>query len=471
MRRAACWGCLLALLALAACARASHRPPNVVVVLIDTLRWDRLGAYGSGRGLTPFLDQFAERATVFHRAYAQSSWTNPSVASLFTSRYQSQHGVITFASTLAPEELTLAEVLRAHGYATGGFIANFLLQGRFGFDQGFDHWGVYSRTDPRAPSKYIKATAERINAESLAWLDAGSAGRASPAFLYLHYMEPHAPFEPAPAALAHVLAGRPAPDAARANEAMTLAPVIDFAANPALLQSVEDLYDADVMSLDAQLRTLFAALDQRGVLDNAVVVVTADHGEEFLEHGHVGHNVDLYNEVITVPLMVHLPGQTQRADVDDIVSLVDVAPTLLDLAGIPAPAAFEGHSFAGRLRAARDGRWSWAGLLTLLHGRQTRSGTAFSELIKPPDENRRSPHERAVVDGQHKLITGVDGEREYYDLAADPGEHQPAALTEAERLALERALEPLRAYAARGGGGHEVDEDTKERMRALGYAH
>ena len=453
---------------LAGCERAPTPPPNIVVMLVDTLRWDRLGAYGSDRGLTPFMDEFASTATVFHRAYAQSSWTNASVASLFTSRYQSEHGVTSFFSPLPAEEVTLAEVLHDHGYTSGAFLANFLLRDKLGFGQGFNTFDSYSRLDPQAPFKFKKASAERINRESLAWLDQHQT--QDPIFLYLHYMEPHAPFEPLPAALDHVLRGRPAPDAGNVNRAMATWPLVDFSIDPILMQATKDLYDAEVMSVDTALHDVFVELRRRGVLDNAIVVMLADHGEEFLEHGLIGHNNDLFEEVIRVPLMIHLPEQTKRLDVDRAVSLVDVAPTLLDLAGIPAPPSFEGRSFAPLLRRARDGAWSVSGARAWWAERTRIERPVVSELIKDASATRQSPHERAIIAGNDKLIAGFDEQREFYDLATDPGEQHPEALDTETRARLERALAPLQASAAHGGDA-VIDDDTKERMRALGYTH
>lgn len=464
---------LLALLLAAGCTQAPTTPPNIIVVLIDTLRPDRLGAYGNARGLSPFLDELASRSTVFQNAYAQSSWTSASVASLFTSRYQSQHGVISFSSRLPDEEETLAEVLRANGYDNGAFVANFLLRANLAYDQGFATFDTYSRLDPTSPGKFIKATADRINSEALAWLD--HRPETAPRFLYLHYMEPHVPFGPRPEALAKVMGDKPLPDVAAVNHAFAVWTLVDFQKEPALMEATKDLYDAEVLSVDSALRELFTELGRRGVLDDSIVVVLADHGEEFLEHGLIGHDKTLYEEVIRVPLIIHLPGQTERFDVTQKVSLIDVAPTLLDLAGIPRPAAFEGRSLAPQLRRGRDGAWSTAALRSWWATRTGGDTQVVSELIKERDATRYSPHERAVIDGGDKLIAGVDGQREFYDLTSDPAERQPDALAAPARARLERAIEPLQAYAARGGdaagGTTVIDEDTKERMRALGYTH
>ncbi|MBX3025596.1 sulfatase [bacterium] len=464
---------LLALLLPAGCSRTPATPPNIVLVLIDTLRPDRLGVYGNTRGLSPFLDELAARSTVFDNAYAQSSWTSASVASLFTSRYQSQTGVTSFSSVLPAEEDTLAEALRAGGYDSGAFVANFLLRANLGYDQGFATFDNYARIDPTTPGQIEKASADRINREALAWLDHRPI--QAPRFLYLHYMEPHVPFAPRPEALATVMGDQPLPDAAAVNQAFRIWTLVDFSKDPALMQATKDLYDAEVLSIDMALRELFTELGRRGVLDDAIVVVMADHGEEFLEHGLIGHDKTLYEEVIRVPLIIHLPGQRARYDVRRNVSLVDVAPTLLDLAGIARPAAYEGRSLAPLLRRGRDGAWSLAGLRNWFAARTAGEPPVVSELIKVANATRYSPHERAVIIGSDKMIAGVDGQREFYELASDPAERHGDAVAAPVRAALERVTEPLQAAAAHGGdgtgGAAVIDEDTKERMRALGYTH
>ncbi len=451
------------LLALLLPACGGSRTPDLVVILVDTLRPDRLGAYGSTRGLTPFLDELAARSYVFHQAYAQSSFTNPSVASLFTSRFQSQHRVLWFDSVLDAEELTLAEVLGGHGYASGAFIANVLLRAGAGFDQGFAAYRTYAGAD------WSKARGERLNREAFSWLDGlGAAGQRPPVFLYLHYMEPHNPYDPPQPILERVLAGRPMPDRRRANATM----VVQLgAAAPDRLEAIETLYDAEVASLDADLRALFDGLRARGVLDDAVVVLVADHGEEFNEHGQVGHNKTLFEEVIRVPFLIHLPGQQTRVDVQRTVTLADVAPTLLSLASLPVPPRFEGQALtdsvlpppgvSGALRAA------WRRVTG-----PPPPAPALSELIRPADRPRTSPHQHALIAGTEKLIAGVDGEREYYDLAADGGETRPDGLPPERREALQGMLTGwLTALAehAASGGATGLDEQTRERMRALGY--
>src|SRR5215472_15579703 len=436
---------VLALLCLpSGCSRS--QPPNVVLIVIDTLRADRLGVAGNAAGLTPFLDSLAQRGIFFRNAYAQSSWTNASVASLMTSRYQSQHGITSFRAVLAADELTLAEVLQQHGYATGGFIANFLLSKELGFAQGFDRYQTYSRTvdDGQGRPKFIKERAERINAEALSWLDEVRQQRPhAPLFLYLHYMEPHNPYDPPDANLDRVLDGRPRPDRAAVNARMGL-PNVGFFADQ-MVQDVKAFYDAEVISIDAALSDLFHALAERHVLDNSVVVVVADHGEEFREHGLMGHHQTLYEEVLRVPLIVLLSAQSHGLVVDPIVSLTDVAPTVLDLVGVPSPGRFEG----GSLRSLMDGsRAETPSGSKEASSRLPSVGVAFSELIKDGTQRQR-PHERAVITAPTKLIADVDGEREFYDLHADAAETDPHALGEAERTRLTGQLDEFLAQTTK----------------------
>ena len=255
-----------------------------MVILVDTLRADRVGAYQPARRLTPFIDSLAASGVVFEHAYAQSSWTIPSVASLFTSRYQTQHGLLAFGASLNATEVTLAETLQGAGYATACVTANAALAFKTGFDQGFGHFRVL------AVEANAKARADAVNAAAFAWLDA-NAGR--PAFLYLHYMEPHLPYSPSPEALDRVLGGRPRPDLKAASASMMMA--ITMPPTPERLRDIQDVYDAEVASLDDGLRALVAGLETRGVLRDALVVVTADHGEELQDHGGMGHGVSLYN--------------------------------------------------------------------------------------------------------------------------------------------------------------------------------
>ena len=443
----------IALYALCGCGRA----PNVVVVVVDTLRADRLGCYGDGRGLTPFLDALAARGVAFRNAYAPAPWTNPSVASLLTSRFPSQHGAVAFESVLADTEVTLAEKLRAAGYRTGAFSANGGIAGGLGFAQGFETYRAHMPKAVAGVSNllWMPLRGDALNAETIEWLDRPGSSRGGPVFLYVQYMEPHTPYDPPAEVLARVTAGEPAPDVTAVNRLTILAHVNPVQAEQ--VHAITRVYDAEVASVDARIRELFAALEQRGVLRNALVIVTADHGEEFNEHGVIGHGMTLYEPAIRVPLIVVVPGAAHGAVVDEVVSLVDVAPTVLEVAGIAPPPAFEGRSLRPLL-ASRDAR---------------APGLAYVERIPQRiDESPEHPHAAALVVGSDKLIAGAHGEREAYRLDVDPDERNETGVDEAKRTALERHLDEMGARARRDVAARRtqpLDEETKEKLRALGY--
>lgn len=447
----------LRLLAAAAAAvvcgcTAGPERPHVLLVVADTLRADRLGAE---RGLTPFLDSLASRGVRFAGARAQSSWTQPSIASLFTSRYVTQHGVDGFRSILPQDEQSLAEAFRAAGYQTAGFSANLLLTREAGFAQGFDHWQVLTGDRSRGQQK---ARGETVNQAGLQWLDAAARDGVRPCFLYLHYMEPHLPYGAPAAVVERVLRQRgraygPQEALARARRPERQNP------DPALLELLGDLYDAEVASLDASLGELFAELERRGLLRQAVVAITADHGDEFGEHGGAGHGQTLFEELVHVPLLLLAPGLEGGRTVDVPVSHVDLAATLVELAGLPVPASFEGQPLAAGLRAGGAAAPWPAGVLSQLPENPYR-----------PD--RGSGHRASLVAGSRKLVLGIDGSRQQYDLARDPGERRPEALPQASRGELDLALERALARAgrdARREAAPEAAAELRARLRALGY--
>jgi arylsulfatase A-like enzyme len=452
--------CVLTLLG-AACRQAPPpaRAHNVVLVVVDTLRADRLGCYGNPRGLTPFLDELAGRGVRFANAYAPSSWTVPSIASLFTSRYPSQHQVNSFDAKLADSEVTLAERLSAGGYAPAGFSANFRLTSELGFAQGFHHWGLFDPTGH-------KTRGSELRDPVVGWLNANSGELARPWVLYLQYMEPHAPYEPPePYRTRYAGAELAAADAAAANLKMEKA---NFpAVSDAELALLGSLYDGEVASVDQELRDLFAILERQNLLRDAVVIITADHGEEFREHGGLSHGYTLYNDNIRVPLIIVAPGAQAGRVVQANVSLLDLAPTLLELLGLPPEPRFEGRSLAAQLHGpSASERLFGAGDGT--------DRSVLSELLPTGNPFDLRRHRQALVRGELKLVVPLAGPAEAYDLANDPGErapNRPAVVAQAPPLvgALLATTAALQARAASTPQRVPVDAATQERLRALGY--
>ena len=434
---------------------AQTRAPNVLVIVIDTLRADRLGAYGNRRGLTPFMDELARKGTVFVNAYAPSSWTCPAVASLFTSRFASQHHVIAFDSKLADEEVTLGEALAARGYAGAGFSANFHIAKSHGYAQGFRHWRVYMGT---AGETKVRGTV--LRRDGGAWVNSMVAvSPQTPLFVYLQYMEPHTPYDPTAQYRRQFTRSHEGVDetAAMSNLTSTLRGTKRLPPNE--IDLLSSLYDGEVASVDAELRTLFADLQKTGFLDNAVIVITADHGEEFGEHGEMGHGKTLYNTALRVPLIVLAPKTEAGGVVQEDVSLVDVAPTVLELAGAPAVPTFEGRSLVP---------WMTEGAARPPHG------DVLSELEPLSDPDLRA-HSRALVSGSRKLLINRNGYAVSYDIGQDPGELRARFVPsgggpDADLVqSLDRLQAELRRDAVVAQLKRPLDEATKEKLRALGY--
>lgn len=471
--RIGAWFTVISMCLVAACSSAP--PPNILFIVIDTLRADRLDWYDTNRQLTPFLESLATHGNVFWNAYAASSWTSPSMASLWTSRYQSQHRVTVFSSVLADTEPTLPAILREHGYVTGGFSANSLLSEQLGFGRGFDQYQVYPKDTTTPHGVFYKEPAEHLNADSLAWLDTLPTGQgAQPVFLYLQYMEPHFPYFAPKSSVDLIFKRRPNQAQEQAMLAQMLSGQTRWAQPQGLaLDVVGALYDAEVLTIDERLRELFAQLEARHFLEHALVVITADHGEELMDHGDMTHGKTLYNEVIHVPLLFVLPGQSVRADIREVVSLLDVAPTVLDLAGIASPTSFEGRSLRPAMRRARRLTGVMPFVEALLHKPADRITAAYSELLRRADSTVPPVHTRSLVIGSHKLVVDAGGVATFYDLETDAGEQRAAVLRESDRHALQEAMATIAERAARNVSSARtapIDEQTRERMRALGYA-
>jgi arylsulfatase A-like enzyme len=363
-------------------------------------------------------------------------------------------------SRLPADEVTLAERLAESRYLSAAFSANLLLSAPLGYGQGFT--GFFPTVSRR------KVTADRLGRKSLLWLDqAWNRNARRPLFLYYQLMETHSPYEPAD----EPQRKRAADAALRARLGLAAAPAARAAAvndrlvslrwgelSPDDVALLESLYDAEVALLDARLAWLFDELARRGVLERALVVFTADHGEEFREHGQLLHGTSLFEELIRVPLIVVGAGWPAGRLVEDRVSLVDVGPTLLAEVGLPAEPRFEGRS----LRPLRDG------------------ARAPVDLLAEQPPNTRAPdlgrHRLAFLHGPVKLLVPRGEARPLlYDLDLDPGERAPdpaplAAIAAATRAAAERTLAALEARAGTPERA-AMDEATRARLRALGYAN
>jgi arylsulfatase A-like enzyme len=430
-------------------ARPSIARPNVVVYLTDTLRADALGAYGETAPTSPRFDAFAREAVVFEDTWAQASWTRSAVASIFTGLHVGTHGVDREDRALSPGLPTLAEAFRAGAYRTGAFVANHLLGGRFGFDRGFSAWNEGGPTLYGAPATDVVERALR-------WIDAGGG----PFLAYLHTMEPHSPYQPSAEDEApFVVAGYRGDRDTRAL--LRLGQLGQLSAEG--LRFLRAQYQGEVRQNDRAFGALIDGLRARGLLDRTVVVFTADHGEEFLEHGGTEHTKTLYQELVRVPLAIRLPaargaGARDRQPFEQI----DLMPTLLGLAGLPAPAGLPGRDLTARLLGPGGGE---------------PPPLLFSE------ERFGVVDKFAARAGPMKLILNNDGPElwragthlELYDLAKDGAEKSnlaekrpvTAAFLRQRIDAFRRAQAAIRART--GPLSVPLTAEEKEQLRALGY--
>ncbi|MCH2105690.1 MAG: sulfatase [Planctomycetes bacterium] len=309
-------------------ARSTIEEPNVILIVLDTLRADRLGTYGDTSGLTPGLDALAERGVVFDRAYAASPWTWPSTASLLTSLSPPQHGIVGSKSSFLVEELnTLAEVFLQHGVTTAAFSANPLICAERNFDQGFEGFFEHAQED-----------SDLILPDVVQWLRENSENRF---FLYLHLLDAHTPYSPDPIMRERFCEEPPAGFTEQMTYALLKAHLSGELEDTTKLDQFVDfyssLYSAEVATLDARLSSFFATLTAMGLDDRTVIAITSDHGEEFMEHMMLGHGRQFFSESMQIPLIMLGPGVPSGERVDARVENRYLAPTLLAAANLAAP--------------------------------------------------------------------------------------------------------------------------------------
>lgn len=452
----------IALSFLACAPQRDNPPPNLFIVLVDTLRADRVDASGETRSLTPVLDSLADTSYVFHNAYSTSSWTSPAVASLFTSRYPSQHGVLDFDSALPAAEVTLAEILKQRGYQSGGFSSNLLIGDSRGFQQGFQFFRTQGlRTiNGMANAERTFSTGKR----ALDWIDGLPKDSGAPIFVYLHVIDPHAPYAPDSNAMGRVFGKRPWPNVDRVNAVMKTHITNEIPEETR--REVQELYDAEVSSMDTGLGHFFSELAARNLLQNSVVIVTSDHGEELWDHDMFGHHHSLHEEVLRVPVLIRLPGQTSRRDVVEEISLVDIAPTLIDLLRDAPVAAFEGRSLVPWM--STDSEIGSDGTS------EPDSTGVVSELIVPPIF-RRTSHERTVILGSKQLIRDFDGTEHFIDLAESAKDGPGQEMSDGEKKVLRDRLDRFVAHVSLDLPSGESDDriilnqQSREELRTLGY--
>ncbi len=417
---------------------ASARQPTVVLIVVDTLRRDHLALYGYPLDTAPHLGRLASQGLLFERVIASSSWTKTSMASLMTSLDPDLHGVHTDADALPKDRETVAQRLAAAGYDTVGINTNPWLRPQFGFASGFR---TYTSLERAASDSTPFPRAPAVNAAVLTALADHHDG---PLFLYVHYMDVHAPYraEGVQKAAIEIPGQGPLPD--EELEYRYRKQRLDGAEVQA---RVLTLYDAGITAADAAIGELLDELSRRNLLQDAVVVVTADHGEGFREHGTTEHGWNLYPEVYEVPLILVARGRVEAGRrVTQQVRLIDVAPTILALAGVKPSPAFEGTIIAGAGASPE--------------ARPARAMVGGNDYVPNLDYVAAITPEYLYVEER------THGRVEFYDLTRDPGARNDLGPNQAAVARLAAIAAPR---AAASGATSELSDQTKRQLKALGY--
>ena len=441
-------------IALVAYFRSEPAPPNIVFILIDTLRADHLEAYGYDRQTAPNLAKLADRGVLFDRCIAPSSLTKTSMAAILCARNPSGTGVIQVDDVIPKHLTTLAEALRDGGYETIGINTNpWLIADQFGFEAGYDYYHTFpgGEEEPAAPFDAVRdMTLDQLRRRQT----------DRPLFLYLHLMDTHYPYAPSkpyfnepPLSLPglgtvtdqrlaklYCIYTKPQDEAQRTQHQLD---------RPDVRRRVIDLYNAEIRQLDHAIGQFIDQMKSMGYDRNTIYVITSDHGEEFREHGRTLHGWNLYPEVLHVPLIFHAPGLLPpRTRIGAQVRGIDIAPTIVDIAGLQAPGTFEGRSL-----------WPMDDALI-------RRPPAVAAL--GPNTRILDRHYVAVVTPEHLYIREkTTGQIEFYNLRTDPAaqsdlgpDHESVNLYVEIEQADERTTPTEKA---------ELDEDLINRLKSAGY--
>ncbi len=458
-------GVVLLLVAAGAWLRPAGEPPrpNVLLVSIDSLRADHVHAYGYPRETTPTIDALGREGVLFRSAISASSWTVPAHVTMLTGLTLREHGVVTVKLRLHERAVTLAEALRDAGYATAGFVSGPTVRHIYGLAQGFDLYDdeTVAQQDNFLSQKGI--TSPGVTKLAIDWLERWSAtSPRRPFFVFLHLWDVHYDYEPPPP---YDSMFDPDYEGDLTSHNFETGPRIQPDMPVRDLEHLIALYDGEVRFTDEHLGGVIEKLRALGVLDDTIVAVTSDHGEEFFEHGKKGHYKALYEESIRVPLVIRYPRRVAAGRViEEQVRLADVAPTILGLAGVAAPPGFASQAGPAAHRAYDLSPWL---------GEES-PPEPFPELIAVSELSIFGYHV-ALRTNRHKLIRYPRGARELFDLVADPGEKRnlydaPEAAAERRRLeaTLDRWIASLKGVP-KLAESFEPNAKQTERLRALGY--
>ena len=410
-----------------ATVRSAARP-NIILITLDTTRADRMGFLGSDRGLTPNLDELAKRSVVFTRAYAQVPLTTPSHAALLTGTYPQFNHVKDLGMPLRPDLPYLPDLLHKTGYHTAAFVGSCILDPKgtaIGFDRGFDAYSAnfHSRKPGEDRYKSVERRAEDVADQALGWISRHQKG---PFFVWMHFYDAHDPYDPPPPF----------------KEKYAIAP-----------------YDGEIAYTDSIVGSFIEVLQKHGLYQDAVIAIAADHGEAFGEHGEERHGMFLYDETIHVPLLIKLPAAKYAGKrVEDRVALADVAPSLLEAAGVKVPQEMQAKSLLSLVKEAKTAA-----------GQNT---TPERSIYSETDYAHRSfgwAELKSWRTGKYLYVQAP--KRELYDVAVDPGAlHNLESSSRAVSDTLDARLTEFQQKTTGAEAAHaKLDPAQAENLRALGY--
>lgn len=422
------------LLVVLACDPSRATSPNVVIIVVDTLRADHMSAYGYPRRTTPEIERFSAGAVRFDQAMSVTSWTTPSIGALLTSRYPTEVSPEYPPAALPRHVLRLPQLFQHEGYVTGAVVSHLFIGRRLGFDVGFD---VFDEEEARGPSHI---SSPGVTDRALAFVE---KHQRDSFFLFAHYFDPHYDFLRHEQ---HDFAGEPI-GRVRSGMPIHVLNEIGPELTEAELEYIRGLYDSEIALTDEHIGRLLRRLRELDLYDDSLIVITGDHGEEFLERGVIGHGNHLHAESIRVPLIVKPPGWKEGRVVRTPVSLIDVGRTVCALSGVAWPT-----DTLGRGRT-----------LPLVNGDGEESHAVISELGSA----------RSIITGRWKLLTADSlGGARLYDWTTDSGERDNVIsshpqIAESLALRLERWADTLKAES--DGIPVEFSGKERQRLRALGY--
>ncbi len=451
--------------------RADASWPNIVLISVDSLRPDHLGCYGYARQTSPRMDQLAAEGAVFENAISSTSWTLPAHCALFTGLADSVHGCQEMNQRLADDRLTLATRLQAIGYTTAGFFSGPALHPVFGLSQGFERY-VDCTSFAALSLKVLDAgqsldggvveaassadiTNPRVYENVRTWLQENPR---RPFFLFIHLWDVHFDYIPLPP---YDRMFDPDYTGTVTGENYAIDPAFNASLPKRDLEHIVALYDGEIAWTDEHVGKILDELDTRGLRDNTIVMLVADHGEEFFEHGGKTHRQTLYDEVLRIPLLVRLPGRIAAGQrFRQQVRIIDLLPTLLELAGAPPPTDVMGWSLAGSLRGRGPDT------------RDDQSALAVSELFSAGRALRsyRRLDRKLIRDERTKGV-------QLYDLSADPAERSPVTGNESPLARLlagdeQRGLAWLAEFCKafpREATAPTLPENVRKQLESLGY--